>query len=202
MAISSVAGVIGRRNETRVGRTLSNCRTTSMLKNIIIILSIVENILLFHIILDSPPIIPATVVKTIHDNKIIVSVLVEKELQDIFAEIEAGGYHLTDVKTLRPVQKGVFSWHNYGLAVDVNPTENPCLGVGCTDEISARYKGQWIAGKNGALTKEIVQSFKKRGWCWGGDWCGKKDYMHFSKPIGLPNQDECKIAKCPYFITK
>lgn len=170
-----------------------------MFKNVIIFLLYFSTVGFAYVVYSFEPIVQEPIIYTKYNNKIIVSVLVEKELKEIFAEIEAGGYKLKDVKTLRPVAPGRFSWHYYGLAVDINPAQNPCLGEGCTDEISARYKGQWVAGKNGALTKEVVQSFKKRKWCWGGDWCGKKDYMHFSKPIGLPNQDECAIAKCLYF---
>ncbi len=142
------------------------------------------------------------VVKTVYNNKILVSVLVEDEIKQIFDEIKNTGYEIRDVKTIRPVELGKFSWHNYGLAVDINPAQNPCSD--CGDEISKNFRGVWIAGKNGGITKEVVDIFKKYGWCWGGDWCGRKDYMHFSKPVGeanihQPHQDECAIAKCPYF---
>lgn len=137
-------------------------------------------------------------VKIPYSNQIIVSVLAKDDLEKIFKEIEETGYQLRDVKTVRPVTPGRFSWHSYGLAVDINPKQNPCLS--CGDQESLDWPGgAWVAGKNGALTKQVVDIFKKHGWCWGGDWCSKKDYMHFSKPIGLPQYDECAIGTCPYF---
>jgi len=165
---------------------------------IIIFLFWVNGLLLFRL-WNFQPIIQDPVIRTVYNNKIIISPLVENELKQIFSEIAKTGYEIKDVKTLRPYAPGVFSWHNYGLAVDINPEQNPCIGEGCTDAISADFKGWWVAGKNGALTKSVVDIFKKQGWCWGGDWCGKKDYMHFSKPFGLPDHDECRVAKCPYF---
>jgi len=122
------------------------------------------------------------------------------EAQAIIDEVNASGYEITDLKTYRPQE--TFSWHSYGRAMDINPMKNPCLGIGCTDPLSAKYKGNWQSGKNGALTKTTVDIFKKYGWCWGGDWCGKKDYMHFSKPDTTISDwkyhDECGISTCVY----
>ena len=77
----------------------------------------------------------------------------------------------------------LLSKHAYGMAVDVNPLQNP-----------------WIRGKNiyppsGAeyadRTREFphkidkdddcYQLFKAKGFLWGGEWKRGKDYQHFYK---------------------
>jgi hypothetical protein len=76
---------------------------------------------------------------------------------------------------------GRWSNHAYGLAIDVNPVENPYVGCGRTrDRASARYKDRSRIRK-GMVTPAVVRAFKSIGWGWGGDWTGDtKDYMHFS----------------------
>ncbi|HLK01515.1 MAG TPA: M15 family metallopeptidase, partial [Streptosporangiaceae bacterium] len=53
---------------------------------------------------------------------------------------------------------GTSTWaqHAYGLAVDINPFENPEIRSGKADPPAAI------------------------GWPWGGDWNSLQDYMHFS----------------------
>jgi len=79
--------------------------------------------------------------------------------------------------------KGTGSWsnHAYGLAVDLNPIENPYVGCGRTRKrASLPYLDRSRLGK-GMVTPAVVQAFRAIGWGWGGDWTGStKDYMHFS----------------------
>jgi hypothetical protein len=76
---------------------------------------------------------------------------------------------------------GRWSNHAYGLAIDVNPVENPYVGCGRTrDRTSARYLDRSRVRK-GMVTPAVVRAFRSIGWGWGGDWSGDtKDYMHFS----------------------
>jgi hypothetical protein len=78
---------------------------------------------------------------------------------------------------------GTGSWsnHAYGLAVDLNPAENPYVGCGQTrDPTRARYLDRSRLRK-GMVTPAVVAAFRAIGWGWGGDWSGNtKDYMHFS----------------------
>jgi hypothetical protein len=75
-----------------------------------------------------------------------------------------------------------WSQHAYGLAVDVNPIENPYVANGrTTHPASRRYldrsrhrRGMAYAG--GAL----VRAFDRIGWGWGGNWSNPTDYQHFS----------------------
>ncbi|MFC4908536.1 M15 family metallopeptidase [Actinomadura gamaensis] len=76
-----------------------------------------------------------------------------------------------------------WSQHAYGLAVDVNPCENPyvtasghidhdhCVKFG---ERSRRDPGLIHAGD------ATVKAFGSIGWGWGGSWDGTRDYQHFS----------------------
>jgi hypothetical protein len=76
---------------------------------------------------------------------------------------------------------GRWSNHAYGLAIDINPVENPYVGCGRTrDRASARYLDRSKLRK-GMVTPAVVRAFRSVGWGWGGDWTGAtKDYMHFS----------------------
>lgn len=57
------------------------------------------------------------------------------------------------------------SRHAFGTAIDINPAQNP-------------YRA------NGPLITDMpawyVDAWKSAGFCWGGDWTGEKDAMHFS----------------------
>jgi hypothetical protein len=79
--------------------------------------------------------------------------------------------------------KGTGTWsnHAYGLAVDLNPAENPYVGCGQTrDPTRARYLDRSRL-RRGMVTPAVVAAFRSIGWGWGGDWSGAtKDYMHFS----------------------
>lgn len=78
---------------------------------------------------------------------------------------------------------GTGSWsnHAYGLALDLNPRENPYVGCGRTrDPTRARYLDRSRLRK-GMITPAVVEAFRSIGWGWGGHWSGAtKDYMHFS----------------------
>jgi hypothetical protein len=77
---------------------------------------------------------------------------------------------------------GAWSMHAYGLAIDVNPVENPyVLGGRALPPAGRRFldrtrplPGMAVAG--GVL----VEAFEARGWKWGGRWAGTPDYQHFS----------------------
>ena len=76
-----------------------------------------------------------------------------------------------------------WSNHAYGLAIDVNPIENPYIDNGTTSHPASRpyldrsrhRAGMAYAG--GAL----VSAFATAGWGWGGSWSGSvEDTQHFS----------------------
>lgn len=76
---------------------------------------------------------------------------------------------------------GTWSNHAYGLAIDVNPVENPYVGCGMTRDPAARKYLDRSRLREGMVTPAVVRAFRSIGWGWGGNWSGRtKDYMHFS----------------------
>lgn len=79
-----------------------------------------------------------------------------------------------------------WSMHAYGLAIDINPVENPYVS------------GSYVSPANGAPYMDrsrramgmihagdvVVRAFRSIGWKWGGYWSGAKDYQHFSSNGG------------------
>lgn len=51
--------------------------------------------------------------------------------------------------------------HAFGAAIDIDPERNP------------------LGAKLGAMPKVVIDAFKGEGWLWGGDYRGRKDWMHF-----------------------
>jgi hypothetical protein len=78
---------------------------------------------------------------------------------------------------------GATNWsnHAYGLAVDVNPRENPYVGCGQSyNKTAQRYRDRSVH-RPGMVTAKAIGAFASVGWGWGGAWSGNtKDYMHFS----------------------
>jgi D-alanyl-D-alanine carboxypeptidase len=76
---------------------------------------------------------------------------------------------------------GSWSMHAYGLAVDLNPVENPYVGCGRTRHRSSSPYLDRSRLRRGMVTPAVVAAFGAVGWGWGGSWAGStKDYMHFS----------------------
>jgi D-alanyl-D-alanine carboxypeptidase len=80
---------------------------------------------------------------------------------------------------------GSSNWsnHAYGLAVDVNPIENPYVSGGrsshgaSTPYLDRSRRRPGMAYEGGVL----VEAFRAAGWGWGGNWSGGvRDYQHFS----------------------
>jgi hypothetical protein len=82
-----------------------------------------------------------------------------------------------------PGAGGARSWsnHAYGLAVDLNPAENPYVGCGETRDPRTRPYRNRSHHRRGMVTRRVIGAFASIGWGWGGAWTGNtKDYMHFS----------------------
>jgi D-alanyl-D-alanine carboxypeptidase len=79
-----------------------------------------------------------------------------------------------------------WSVHAYGLAIDVNPVENPyVLGSRVHPRAGRRYLDRsrmrpGMAVRGGLL----VRAFAAAGWAWGGRWSSSPDYQHFSATGG------------------
>jgi hypothetical protein len=75
-----------------------------------------------------------------------------------------------------------WSMHAYGLAIDVNPVENPyVLGGRVLPPAGRRYLDRAPARPGMAVSAGVlVRAFEAVGWRWGGRWAGSPDYQHFS----------------------
>jgi len=62
----------------------------------------------------------------------------------------------------RPIRGSThLSNHAYGCAIDIDPDHNP------------------LGATHGRMPPDVVALFKAEGWRWGGDYHGRKDWMHF-----------------------
>jgi D-alanyl-D-alanine carboxypeptidase len=76
---------------------------------------------------------------------------------------------------------GTWSMHAYGLAVDLNPVENPYVGCGQSRDPATQPYFDRSRHRRGMVTRRVIAAFRSIGWGWGGSWVGNtKDYMHFS----------------------
>lgn len=109
---------------------------------------------------------------------------VVKDVQDVFKAAQDAGFRIYHAegygfRTMNNGSSGKLSHHSYGIAIDINVTEN-YSHRGSTIYAGKFWnpsKSQYSIPKNGVL----VQAFKAKGWKWGGEWSGNyQDYMHFS----------------------
>ena len=69
------------------------------------------------------------------------------------------------------------SQHAYGLAIDINPLQNPYIRGNTILPLGARFDpSQPGTCRSDSLP---VRLFKAQGFVWGGDWTSLHDYMHF-----------------------
>ena len=73
----------------------------------------------------------------------------------------------------------VLSAHSYGMAIDINPLQNPHI----KGKVIQPAKGKYNVNASGTIIRDskLVKEFVKRGWQWGGRWKSSKDYQHFEK---------------------
>ena len=79
------------------------------------------------------------------------------------ASIEARGLdRFGGAFNFRPIRGSRhLSNHAYACAIDIDPDHNP------------------LGGRHGRMPADVVDLFKAEGWRWGGDYHGRKDWMHF-----------------------
>lgn len=139
-----------------------------------------------------------------HRGQIVVNSGLALEVKQIFRELRSIGYPIKKVvpvsryvwndqksmddnntsgfnyrRQVTPSGKSrILSKHAFGRAIDLNPLLNPY--VSSSGQSSSMYR----PSLRGTLTREsaAVKIFTKRGWKWGGNWSGSKDYQHFEKP--------------------
>lgn len=142
-----------------------------------------------------------------HYGELIVNQLVAEEVIEIFKELYQNRYLIDkivlvdeydgdDLKSMAANNTSAFNYrkvagsnklsnHSYGLAIDINPLQNPYIKSGhVSPEGGYDYINREI-NQIGMVHKDDIcyQTFTSRGWEWGGDWKSIKDYQHFEKKI-------------------
>lgn len=80
------------------------------------------------------------------------------------------------------------SKHATGLAIDINPVQNPyVVGERIHPEAARAYLDRGRR-RPGMLFRDgpVVTAFARVGWTWGGLWEHPKDYHHFERADGDP----------------
>lgn len=78
---------------------------------------------------------------------------------------------------------GKLSNHSMGVAIDINPVQNPFV----TNRFTVPEEGKKYVDRSLKLPHMIdhddlcFKLFKAHGFTWGGDWKNSKDYQHFEK---------------------
>jgi hypothetical protein len=75
-----------------------------------------------------------------------------------------------------------FSAHAYGLAIDINPFQNPYVkGDLVLPELAGAYRDRtWVRGGMFLRGGAAVRAFTSQGFTWGGTFSSLKDYQHMS----------------------
>ncbi|WP_433383639.1 M15 family metallopeptidase [Actinoplanes sp. CA-142083] len=139
-----------------------------------------------------------------HTGELLVNARAAKDLVTVFGRLFAEGYPIermrvtsaaeltapptgdgntTAVFACRPVRgQKAWSQHAYGLAVDVNPFQNPYhKGKVVLPELATSYLDRGAVRPGMIVARgPVVKAFAAIGWEWGGDYRSLKDYMHFS----------------------
>ena len=78
------------------------------------------------------------------------------------------------------------SKHAYGLAIDLNPQQNPYVTYrNGKPKYSHKNAADYVTNRSSKTPHVITTSdrayklFRSKGWSWGGSWSNPKDYQHF-----------------------
>ena len=87
----------------------------------------------------------------------------------------------------RPLTGQMTGWskHSYGIAIDINPLQNPyVMRDGCLPPEGHAFMDRTVEHP-GLIHSETMchQAFIDRGFEWGGDWTHVRDYHHFELPL-------------------
>ncbi len=140
-----------------------------------------------------------------HTGEMVVSTRVADDVQKVFGRLFDARFPLEEMRIVAPgdlaaeptgdgnttaafVCRAVRgststpSAHSSGVAVDINPFQNPYKkGASVLPELAGAYLDRgW--SRPGMIRKGdvVTRAFAEVGWSWGGTWTSSKDYMHFS----------------------
>ncbi len=140
-----------------------------------------------------------------HTGELLVNVSAASDLVEVFEALFAARYPIEEMRVVsapeldlpptgdgnnttvfvcRPATGGTnWSQHAYGLAIDVNPFQNPYWKGDLVLPELAGYYTDRTTGAVGIISDEdaVTVAFRSIGWAWGGNWSSLKDWMHFSR---------------------
>jgi hypothetical protein len=147
------------------------------------------------------------------DGEMIVMDAVARNVSRIFAELHERKFPITKAKLIDQYEGddeasmsdnntsafnvreiaggGPQSIHAYGLAIDLNPIQNPYVKrSGETVLISPKSGTDYLDRGNirPGMAETVVDVFAHHGFAWGGDWRNPIDYQHFQVSRKLANQ--------------
>ncbi len=142
-----------------------------------------------------------------HIGELIVNRKIADEVLDIFKEIYYSKYQIEKIKLIdeyeaddeksmednntsafcyrKIANTNSLSNHSKGTAIDINPMYNPYITKSSILPVNAEEYVNRSNTQKGTIQKgdAVYNAFIKRGWTWGGEWKGIKDYQHFEKNI-------------------
>ncbi|MFT9848374.1 M15 family metallopeptidase [Aneurinibacillus sp. REN35] len=142
-----------------------------------------------------------------HTGELIIHKKLAKDVFDIFEELYSKRYPIEKIQLIDQYKgsddlsmkanntsafntrviagKKSLSNHSYGIAIDINPLQNPHVSRNKVSPTSAKAYANRTVARKGMIIKgdACYTAFKKRGWSWGGEWKSSKDYQHFEKKI-------------------
>lgn len=139
----------------------------------------------------------------LHRGQVVVNKSVVKDIKEIFEFIKRtkfpinkvipiSKYNWSDKASMSDNNTSAFNYrkikgqtvlsaHSYGLAIDINPLQNPHIKGKQVNPPNAVYDikipGTIVKGS------QLVKEFQKYEWIWGGFWKSSKDYQHFEKKL-------------------
>ena len=77
----------------------------------------------------------------------------------------------------------VISRHGFGMAIDINPVQNPYIrGSTIKPASGEKYVDRSNIRPGMIIPGDVVYTaFMSRGWVWGGNWNIPRDYHHFER---------------------
>lgn len=144
-----------------------------------------------------------------HTGELVIHQRVAKDIVRVFAQLYAARFPIEEVRLVTTVdiaahptgdgnntssflcrpslgsgkRRKQWSAHAYGLAIDVNPFQNPYSHRSLVlPELAVAYLDrEWVRPGMIVPGDVVTRAFAEIGWTWGGAWRSKSDYMHFSE---------------------
>lgn len=127
------------------------------------------------------------------------------EVLDIFQEIYEAGFPIYSIRlidyfnaddylSMKANNSSAFNFryiantnrisrHGFGMAIDVNPIQNPYVRGDVVLPAAGRQYLNRDDVRPGMIVRgdAVYEAFISRGWIWGGNWTLPRDYHHFEK---------------------